>query len=79
MDHACGGNPYPHPVIQVVSSTLHIEKQWSGDGDKPESITVDIKQGGDSYKTVTLKSDDDSGKLVHGRDHSGRRRERRTR
>lgn len=27
VDHACGGNPYPHPVIQVVSSTLHIEKQ----------------------------------------------------
>ena len=57
VDHACGGNPYPHPVIQVVSSTLHIEKQWSGDGGKPESITVDIKQGGNSYKTVTLKSD----------------------
>lgn len=57
VDHACGGNPYPHPVIQVVSSTLHIEKQWSGDGDKPESITVDIKQGGNSYKTVTLKRD----------------------
>lgn len=56
VDHACGGNPYPHPVIQVVSSTLHIEKQWSGDGDKPESITVDIKQGGNSYKT-TLKPD----------------------
>lgn len=61
VDHACGGNPYPHPVIQVVSSTLHIEKQWSGDGDKPESITVDIKQGNDTYKTVTLKRDD-SGK-----------------
>lgn len=57
VDHACGGNPYPHPVIQLVSSTLHIEKQWSGDGDKPESITVDIKQGGNSYKTVTLKPD----------------------
>ena len=57
VDHACGGNLYPHPVIQVVSSTLHIEKQWSGDGDKPESITVDIKQGGNSYKTVTLKPD----------------------
>ena len=57
VDHACGGNPYPHPVIQVVSSTLHIEKQWRGDGDKPESITEDIKQGGNSYKTVTLKSD----------------------
>ena len=57
VDHACGGNPYPHPVIQVVSSTLHIEKQWSGDGDKPESITVDIEQGGNSYKTVTLKPD----------------------
>lgn len=57
VDHACGGNPYPHPVIQVVSSTLHIEKQWSGDGDKPESITVDIKQGGNSCKTVTLKPD----------------------
>ena len=61
VDHACGGNPYPYPVIQVVSSTLHIEKQWSGDGDKPESITVDIKQGNDTYKTVTLKRDD-SGK-----------------
>lgn len=24
--HACSDNPYPHPVIQVVSSTLHIEK-----------------------------------------------------
>ena len=57
VDHACGGNPYPHPVIQVVSSTLHIEKRWSGDGDKPGSITVDIKQGGNSYKTVTLKPD----------------------
>lgn len=61
VDHACGGNPYPHPVIQVVSSTLHIEKQWSGDGDRPESITVDIKQGNGTYKTVTLKRDD-SGK-----------------
>lgn len=61
VHHQCSGNPYPHPVIQVVSSTLHIEKQWSGDGDKPESITVDIKQGNDTYKTVTLKRDD-SGK-----------------
>lgn len=57
VDHACGGNLYPHPVIQVVSSTLHIEKRWSGDGDKPGSIKVDIKQGGNSYKTVTLKPD----------------------
>lgn len=48
---------YPHPVIQVVSSMLHIEKQWSGEGDKPGSITVDIKQGGHNYKTVTLKPD----------------------
>jgi len=61
VDHACGGNPYPHPVIQVVHSTLHIDKQWSGNGQKPESITVDIKQGNDTYKTVTLKRDD-SGK-----------------
>ena len=59
--HECRENPYPHPVIQVVSSTLHIEKQWSGNGQKPESITVDIKQGNDTYKTVTLKRDD-SGK-----------------
>lgn len=57
VDHACGGNLYPHPVIQVVSSTLHIEKRWSGERVKPESITVDIKQGGNSYKTVTLKPD----------------------
>lgn len=57
VDHACGGNLYPHPVIQVVPSTLHIEKRWSGDGDKPGSIKVDIKQGGNSYKTVTLKPD----------------------
>ncbi|WP_254882472.1 FctA domain-containing protein [Bifidobacterium sp. MSK.17.10] len=59
--HECRENPYPHPVVQVVSSTLHIDKQWSGNGQKPESITVDIKQGNDTYKTVTLKRDD-SGK-----------------
>lgn len=58
VDHKCSENPYPHPVVQVVSSTLHIDKQWSGDGQKPESITVDIKQGNGTYKTVTLKSDD---------------------
>lgn len=61
VDHACGGNPYPHPVIQVVHSTLHIDKQWNGNGQKPENITVDIKQGNGTYKTVTLKRDD-SGK-----------------
>ena len=56
--HECRENPYPHPVVQVVSSTLHIDKQWSGNGQKPESITVDIKQGNDTYKTVTLRPDD---------------------
>lgn len=61
VDHKCSENPYPHPVVQVVSSTLHIDKQWSGNGQKPESITVDIKQGDGTYKTVTLKPDD-SGK-----------------
>lgn len=61
VDHKCSENLYPHPVIQVVHSTLHVDKQWSGDGQKPESITVDIKQGNDTYKTVTLKRDD-SGK-----------------
>ena len=59
--HECRENPYPHPVIQVVHSTLHVDKQWSGNGQKPESITVDIKQGNDTYKTVTLERDD-SGK-----------------
>lgn len=59
--HECKDNTYSHPVIQVVSSTLHIDKKWNGDGQKPESITVDIKQGNDTYRTVTLKSDD-SGK-----------------
>ena len=59
--HECKDNPYSHPVIQVVSSTLHIDKKWNGDGPKPESITVDIKQGNGTYKTVTLKRDD-SGK-----------------
>ena len=58
VDHKCSENPYPHPVVQVVSSTLHIDKQWSGNGQKPESITVDIKQGNDTYKTVTLRPDD---------------------
>lgn len=57
VDHKCNENPYPHPVIQVVSSTLHIEKQWSGEGSKPESITVDIKQGDGTHKTVTLEPD----------------------
>lgn len=61
VDHKCSENLYPHPVVQVVSSTLHVDKQWSGNGQKPESITVDIKQGNDTYKTVTLKRDD-SGK-----------------
>lgn len=56
--HECSESLYPHPVIQVVHSTLHVDKQWSGDGQKPESITVDIKQGNGTYKTVTLKSDD---------------------
>ena len=59
--HECKDNPYSHPVIQVVSSTLHIDKKWNGDGPKPENITVDIKQGNDTYKRVTLKRDD-SGK-----------------
>lgn len=57
--HACSDNPYPHPVIQVVSSTLHIEKQWEGNGNKPESVTVDVKCGDKVYKTVTLKADKD--------------------
>ena len=57
VDHKCSENPYPHPVVQVVSSTLHIDKQWSGNGQKPESITVDIKQGNSAYATVTLKPD----------------------
>lgn len=58
VNHQCSGNPYPHPVIQVVSSKLHIEKQWSGEGVKPKSIRVDIKQGNSPYATVTLKPDD---------------------
>lgn len=57
--HACSDNPYPHPVIQVVSSTLHIEKQWKGNGNKPETVTVDVKRGDDIYKTVALKADND--------------------
>lgn len=63
MDHKCSENLYPHPVIQVVHSTLHVDKQWSGDGQKPESIKVDIKQGNDTYKPVTLKRDDSA--MVH--------------
>lgn len=55
VNYACDDNLYPHPVIQVVSSTLHIEKRWSGNGVKPKSITVDIKQGNSAYATVTLK------------------------
>lgn len=59
VDHKCEENLYLHPVIQVVSSTLHIEKKWSGEGSKPKSITVDIKQGDDTYKRVTLEPDTD--------------------
>lgn len=55
VNYACDDNLYPHPVIQVVSSTLHIEKRWSGNGVKPKSITVNIKQGNSAYATVTLK------------------------
>lgn len=35
--HECSESLYPHPVIQVVHSTLHVDKQWSGDGQKPEA------------------------------------------
>ncbi len=56
VNHQCSGNPYPHPVIQVVSSTLHIEKQWSGERVKPESITVDIKQGDGTYKNSHVEA-----------------------
>lgn len=59
VNHQCSDNPYPHPVIQVASSTLHIEKQWSREGSKPQNIAVDVKQGDNSYKTVTLKPDAD--------------------
>lgn len=57
VDHKCDENPYLHPVIQVVSSRLHIEKQWSGEGSKPDSIRVNIKQGDGTYKIVTLEPD----------------------
>ena len=57
VNYACDDNLYPHPVIQVVSSTLHIEKRWSENGVKPKSIKVDIKQGNSAYATVTLKPD----------------------
>lgn len=54
--HTCSDNPYPHPVIQVLSSTMEIKKIWKGSGNKPESITVEIKCGDELYKTVELNA-----------------------
>ncbi len=53
-------NPVPilSPNVVVPTSKLVITKTWVGEGDKPSSITLEIKQDGHEYKTVTVKPDD---------------------
>lgn len=47
----------PSPQVDVPTSKLAITKTWVGEGDKPSSITLKIKQDGHDYKTVTVQPD----------------------
>jgi hypothetical protein len=47
----------PSPQVDVPTSKLVITKTWVGEGDKPSSITLKIKQDGHDYKTVTVQPD----------------------
>lgn len=47
----------PSPHVDVPTSKLAITKTWVGEGDKPSSITLKIKQDGHDYKTVTVQPD----------------------
>ena len=46
------------PHVDVPTSKLVITKTWVGEGDKPSSITLRIKQDKHEYKTVTVEPDD---------------------
>jgi Mg-chelatase subunit ChlD len=47
----------PSRQVDVPTSKLAITKTWVGEGDKPSSITLKIKQDGHEYKTVTVQPD----------------------
>lgn len=49
----------PSPQVDVPTSKLAITKTWEGEGEKPSSITLRIKQDGQEYKTVTVEPDAD--------------------
>lgn len=49
----------PSPQVDVPISKLAITKTWEGEGEKPSSITLRIKQDGQEYKTVTVEPDAD--------------------
>lgn len=51
----------PSPNVDVPTSKLEITKTWVGDGNKPSSLTLNIKQDGKDYKTVTMTSADADG------------------
>lgn len=44
----------PSPTVDVPTSTLTITKTWVGNGDKPDTLTLKVKQDGKDYKTVTM-------------------------
>jgi hypothetical protein len=45
------------PTVEVPTSKLAITKTWDGDGDKPSSLVLKVKQDGKDYKTVTMTPD----------------------
>jgi hypothetical protein len=49
----------PSPTVEVPTSKLAITKTWEGEGEKPSSITLRIKQDNKDYKTVTVEPDAD--------------------
>ena len=51
VTHACGSNPYPHPVIQAVSGQIDVTKTWGGDD---SATTFTLTKKGDRSFTRTL-------------------------
>ena len=49
----------PSPTVEVPTSKLAITKTWEGEGEKPSSIKLRIKQDDKDYKTVTVEPDAD--------------------
>ncbi|WP_137655602.1 DUF7604 domain-containing protein [Bifidobacterium moukalabense] len=62
VNHACADNPYPHPVIQVMSGQIDVTKTWTGDEPTEGSVTFTLTKEGDTTfsKTINVSKGDDN-------------------